>query len=135
MKRSGQLAIAVGIGLGLGVIGGFSLAAPNRSAFVITEIDHVANWQAFEALKATSMSGVVGAQLADGRYLARTENILALAGAAPKAVAIISFDTEAKAKAYYENSKELTSARMKVGTTRSFIVIVCSERGVLSSDC
>ena len=67
------------------------------------------------------MSGVVGAQIADGRYLARTENILALDGAAPKAIAIISFDSEAKAKAYYENSKDLTSARMKVGTTRSFI--------------
>jgi hypothetical protein len=44
MKRSGQLAIAVGIGLALGVIGGFSLAAaPNRSAFVVTEIDDVAD--------------------------------------------------------------------------------------------
>jgi uncharacterized protein (DUF1330 family) len=64
----------------------------------------------------------VEVKAADGRYLAHTENIIALDGTAPKAVAIIAFDSVEKAKAYSDNMKEATAMRIKATKSRSFIV-------------
>jgi uncharacterized protein (DUF1330 family) len=135
MKRQVQMAAAVGIGLGLALFGAFSLAAPTRMAYVVIEIDEISDAQAFDSLKATGISSMIGAQMADGRYLARSEDTVPLDGVAPKAIVIISFDNESKARSYYDNSKETTSLRMKAGKSRAFVVRVCSERGVLSQNC
>ena len=75
------------------------------------------------------------AQFEDGRYLARTENVTGLDGTAPKAIIIIAFDNEAKAKAYYDSSKEITAMRMKATKSRAFIVSVCTEGGKLLPNC
>jgi uncharacterized protein (DUF1330 family) len=135
MKSHWRVTAAGGIGIGLGLLGGFSLAAPTRSAYVVTELDQITDARAYESLKAMSAQALVGAQMSDGRYLVRSEDIVALDGTPPKAMVIVAFDSEAKAKAYYANTKELAAARMKAGSSRSFIVRVCSERGVISADC
>jgi uncharacterized protein (DUF1330 family) len=81
------------------------------------------------------MQAVVETEMANGRYLARTEDVAALDGTPPKAVASIAFDNDAKAKAYYENTKEITAMRMKAAKSRAFVVQVCSERGKLLLSC
>jgi uncharacterized protein (DUF1330 family) len=132
-----RLAITFGaIGLMLGPIGGFGLAAPTRSAYVVIELDQITDTATYEALKQSmGMQAVVETEMANGRYLARTEDVAALDGTPPKAVALIAFDNDAKAKAYYENTKEMTAMRMKAAKSRAFLVQVCSERGKLLLNC
>ncbi len=134
MKVRWAITLATAIGLGLAVIGGFSLAAPTRSVYVVIEFDKITDAATYDALKKSmAPQAVVETQLADGRYLARTENVIPLDGTPPKAIVIIAFDSEAKAKAFYENTKEITAMRMKAAESRSFIVRLCSERGNLST--
>jgi uncharacterized protein (DUF1330 family) len=124
------------IGLALGVIGGFALAAPTRSVYVVIELDQITDAATYDVLKKSmGMRAVVQTQMANGRYLARTEDVTALDGTPPKTIVIIAFDSEAKAKAYYENTKEITAMRLKAANSRAFIVGVCSEFGKLSSSC
>jgi uncharacterized protein (DUF1330 family) len=103
--------------------------------FVVIELDEITDAGHFDVLKKMAARATVEAQYQDGRYLARTENVIALDGAAPKAIVIVAFDNEAKAKAYYDNSKEITAMRTKSTKSRAFIVDVCSEGGKLSQDC
>jgi uncharacterized protein (DUF1330 family) len=126
---------SIAIGLGLGVIATRGLAAPTRTFYVVIEVDEITDADQFEALKKIASRGVVDAKFADGRYLAHTSNVTALDGTAPKEIAIIAFDNEAKAKAFYDGSKEITALRMKATKSRSFIVEICSERGKLVPNC
>jgi uncharacterized protein (DUF1330 family) len=129
------MTLAIAIGLALGVIATRGLAAPTRTVYVVIELDEITDADHYEALKKMAPRGAVEAQFADGLYLARTENVTALDGTAPKAIVIIAFDNAAKAKAYYESSKEITAMRMKATKSRSFIVEICSERGKLVPNC
>ncbi len=135
MKAHWRTIVAVLIGSSLGGIGGFSLAAPSASAYVVTEIDQITDAGAYETMKSKSMQAVVEAQMADGRYLARTDDITALDGTPPKAFVVVAFKSETQAKEYYESAKESTAMRMKASKSRSFLVRICSDGGKLSSDC
>ena len=135
MKIRYAVTLAIAIGLGLGVIATHGLAAPTRTFYVVIEVDEITDADQFEALKKIASRGVVDAKFADGRYLAHTSNVTALDGTAPKEIAIIAFDNEAKAKAFYDGSKEITALRMKATKSRSFIVEICSERGKLVPNC
>ena len=135
MKIRYAVTLAIAIGLGLGVIATRGLAAPTRTFYVVIEVDEIRDADQFEALKKIASRGVVDAKFADGRYLAHTSNVTALDGTAPKEIAIIAFDNEAKAKAFYDGSKEITALRMKATKSRSFIVEICSERGKLVPNC
>ncbi len=135
MKFHRAITFAMGLGLVIGAIAGSSLAVPSRSVYVVIELDQITDANGYEALKSESMQAVVGAQMTDGRYLARTDEISALDGTPPKAIVIIAFESEAKARTFYENEKDTTARRMKVSRSRSFIVNVCSIDGKLSSSC
>ncbi|MGB8136715.1 MAG: DUF1330 domain-containing protein [Pseudolabrys sp.] len=134
MKIRYAVTFSIAIGLGLGVIATRGLAAPTRTFYVVIEVDEITDADQFEALKKIASRGVVDAKFADGRYLAHTSNVTALDGTAPKEIAIIAFDNEAKAKAFYDGSKEITALRMKATKSRSFIVEIC-ERGKLVPNC
>jgi uncharacterized protein (DUF1330 family) len=127
------LTLLLGIAMG-GLIASFSLAGPARSVYVVTEIEAITDESSYEGLKKT-MTGVIEAQFQDGRYLARTENITALDGAAPKAIIIISFDSEAKARAYHDDTSDKSAVRSKASKSRSFMVSLCTEGGKLLPDC
>jgi uncharacterized protein (DUF1330 family) len=136
MKMYWAMSLASTVGLALGGIAGSSLALPTRSVYVVTELEQITDPAAYDQLKKTmGPSAVVETQMADGRYLVRTEDIAALDGAAPKAISIISFNNEAKAKEYYENTKDVRGIRMKAANSRSFIIRVCSDRGRWVSNC
>jgi len=130
------LSVAV-IGLELAVFASTGLAAPTRKAYIVIEIDEITNAEDYAALKKMGIRANVETQFEDGRYLARTETLSPLDGVAPKAIVIIAFDNHAKAKAFYDNSKEITAMRMKATKSRAFIMDVCSDSGKLypDSDC
>jgi len=129
-------AIMFGIAVGMAVIATSGLAAqPKRTVYVVMEADEITDAASYEAMKKTGPANIVEAKFANGRYLARTENITALDGIAPKGVVIISFDNVAKAKAYYENTKEATAMRIKGTKSRAFLVEVCLARGMLYPSC
>jgi len=117
------IALVIAFGLGLGAIASRGLAAQDkRTVYVVTDVNEITDADGFKALVKMGPSSIVEVKYADGRYLARTENITALDGTAPKAFAIIAFDSVAKAKAYYDNMKQTTAIRMKATKSRSFIV-------------
>jgi uncharacterized protein (DUF1330 family) len=64
----------------------------------------------------------VEVQAEDGRYFARTENVTALDGSAPKFFAFIAFDNMTKAKAFNDSMKKITALRTRATKSRSFIV-------------
>jgi uncharacterized protein (DUF1330 family) len=135
MKIRHPITVAVAVGLGLTILATYGLAAPTRKAYVVIELDEITDADHFEVLKKMGSQATVEVGVQNGRYLARTENVTALDGTPPKAIVIIAFDNEAKAKAYYDNSKEITAMRTKTTKSRAFIVDVCSDRGKLSQDC
>jgi uncharacterized protein (DUF1330 family) len=117
------VALVIAIGLGLGAIASRGLAAQDkRTVYVVIDVNEITDADGFKALLKMGPSGIVEVKYADGRYLARTENITALDGTAPKAFAIIAFDSVEKAKAYYDNMKQTTAMRLKATKSRSFIV-------------
>ena len=129
-------AIMFVIAVGMAIIATRSLAAqPKRTVYVVMEADEITDAASYEAMKKKGPANIVEAKFANGRYLARTENITALDGTAPKGVVIISFDNVAKAKAYYENTKEATAMRIKGTKSRAFLVEVCLARGMLFPSC
>jgi uncharacterized protein (DUF1330 family) len=88
----------------------------------VIDVNEITDADGFKALVKMGPSSIVEVKAADGRYLAHTENIIALDGTAPKAVAIIAFDSVEKAKAYYDNMRDTTAMRIKVTRSRSFIL-------------
>ena len=123
MRIQYAIALVIAFGLGLGAIASRGLAAQDkRTVYVVTDVNEITDADGFKALVKMGPSSIVEVKYADGRYLARTENIIALDGTAPKAFAIIAFDSVAKAKAYYDNMKQTTAMRMKATKSRSFIV-------------
>ncbi len=123
MRIQYAIALVIAFGLGFGAIASRGLAAQDkRTVYVVTDVNEITDADGFKALVKMGPSSIVEVKYADGRYLARTENITALDGTAPKAFAIIAFDSVAKAKAYYDNMKQTTAMRMKATKSRSFIV-------------
>jgi uncharacterized protein (DUF1330 family) len=123
MKIQYALALAVATGLGFGAVAIRGLHAQTKPApvYVVMEINEITDADGFKALIKTRPAGVVEAKVLDGRYLARTANITALDGTAPKFFVLIAFNVE-KAKAYSDNMRETTAMRIKTTKSRSFLV-------------
>ena len=124
MKVSHKLALAAAAAFVLGALAtqGLRAAAP-PPAYVIVAIDEVTDQEEFQrAYVERNPAGIVEAKMMDGRYLARTQNVIPLDGPAPKFAVILSFPNIEKAKAYNENMKQLTAVRLKVTKSRSFLV-------------
>ncbi len=124
MKLQHALPLAVAIGLGFGAAAVRDLPARTTAppVYVVVEIDEVNDASGFEAFRQTADATVVEVQFEDGRYFARTENVTALDGSAPKFFAVIAFDNMTKAKAFADNMKKITALRTKATKSRSFIV-------------
>jgi uncharacterized protein (DUF1330 family) len=116
------LAVATGLGFGAGAIGGLHARTTAPPVYVVVEIDEINDAKGFEALRQTADATAVEVQSEDGRYFARTENVTALDGNAPKFFALIAFDNMTKAKIFDGNMKNTTALRAKVAKSRSFIV-------------
>ena len=116
------LAITIGLGFGAVAIRALHARTTTPPVYVVIEVDEITDATGFDALRQTADATVVEVQFEDGRYFARTENVTALDGSAPKFFAFIAFDNMTKAKAFYESMKNNTALRTKVAKSRSFIV-------------
>ena len=124
MKTRYALPLAVGIGLGFGAVAirGLHARTSTPPVYVVVEIDEITDANGFEALRQTADATAVEVESEDGRYLARTENVAALDGSAPKFFAFIAFDNMAKAKTFNDSMKNTTALRTRATKSRSFIV-------------
>ena len=116
------LAIAVGLGFGAVAIQGLHARTTTPPVYVVVEIDEITDANGFEALRHADDATAIEVQFEDSRYFARTENVTALDGSAPKFFAFIAFDNMTKAKAFYNSMKNTTALRTRVTKSRSFIV-------------
>ena len=117
------IALAVAVGLGLGVIATRGLAAQaKRTFYVVIEVDEITDADGYKAMTKMGPTNIVEVKHADGRFLARTDNISALDGAAPKSFVLIAFDSMDKANGFYQNTKEMTAMRIKTTKSRAFTV-------------
>ena len=115
------LAVAIGLGFGAAAIRDLHARTTTPPVYVVVEIDEITDANGFEALRQTADATVVEVQSEDGRYFARTANVTALDGSAPKFFAFIAFDNMTKANAFYESMKNNTALRTRVTKSRSFI--------------
>src|SRR5262249_31210392 len=120
MKVQYALPLAVAIGLGFGA--GLHARTTTPPVYVVVEIDEITDANGFEALRQTADATAVEVQFGDGRYFARTENVTALDGSAPKFFAFIAFDNMTKARTFIDGMKNTTALRTRVTKSRSFIV-------------
>jgi uncharacterized protein (DUF1330 family) len=123
MKRFFVLALAAAAGsLAAMAVSGL-YAATVKPVFVVMEIDEITDADGFKTtFQKREVRTAVEAMVEDGRYIIRTDNAIALDGAAPKSFVVISFQNMKKAKSYNDSMKEFTAARLKTTKSRSFIV-------------
>jgi uncharacterized protein (DUF1330 family) len=122
MKTRYAVALAVATGIA-GAITFQSLNAKSKPpVYVVISIDEITDAEGFKALLSTGPANIAAAKMSDGHYLARTENITALDGAAPKRFVLIAFDNLDKARAFSADTKEANAMRVKTTKSRAFIV-------------
>ena len=114
------LALASGLALGAAVTQGLH-ARTTQPVYFVAEIDEITDAKGFETLRKMGPANIAEAKMLDGRYLARTENVTGLDGAAPKLFVLIAFDNLMKAKTFSENMKETNALRAKTTKSRLFI--------------
>jgi uncharacterized protein (DUF1330 family) len=122
MKKYIGLGAAMLAGVAIGATAVNSLFAQAKpGAYVIVDISEVTNADLFKTLLPKAPGAV---QAFNGQFVARTEKITALDGAASKRFIIISFDSVDKAKAWNDSAaqKEVNDIRIKSTKSRSFIV-------------
>ena len=122
MKIQYALPLVVAIGFGAVAIGDLHARTTTPPVYVVVEIDEITDANGFEALRQTASATDVEVQFEDGRYFARTENVTAVDGSAPKFFALIAFDNITRAEAFSDSMKNNTALRTKVTKSRSFIV-------------
>ena len=116
------LAVVMGLGFGAGAIWGLHARTTTPPVYVVVEIDEIIDANGFEALRQMADVIAVEVQSEDGRYFARTEDVTALDGSAPKFFAFIAFDNMTKAKIFNDSMKNTTALRIRATKSRSFIV-------------
>src|SRR5215510_1026879 len=122
MKIQYAVALALATGLGVGAVAMRGLQArATPPVYFVVEIDEITDASGFEDLRKTGPRNIVEVKYNDGRYIARTENITALDGTAPKFLAVIAFANMEKAKAFNADMKDTTALRTRVTKSRSFI--------------
>ena len=116
------LAVAIGLLFGVAAIRGLHARTTTPPVYVVVEIDEIIDANGFETLRQTADAATIEVQSEDGRYFARTENVIALDGNAPKFFALIAFDNMTKAKTFNDSMKNTTALRNRATKSRSFIV-------------
>jgi uncharacterized protein (DUF1330 family) len=122
MKTRYMLPIAVVVGA---AAGGSAIqmlhAQVTPPAYSIVDISEITDPEGFKTLvpKAGPAAAAFG-----GKFIVRTDNIIAGDGPAPKRFVIIAFDSLAKAKAWDASAaqQEVTAIRLKSTKSRQFLV-------------
>ena len=123
MKANLKLAVALAAGA---VVGGMAVqglrAQTSPPSYVVVDISDITDPEGYKAIISKSAPSSI-AQFG-GKYVIRTENIVAVEGVAPKRFVVIAFDNSDKSKAWVnsQNQKEIRAIRDKTTKSRQFIV-------------
>src|SRR5438105_15222861 len=113
MRILGAVALALIAGMAIGAsIVGTEAAQTAPAAYAIIDISEITDPEAYAAIVNNAPAGLLAF---GGRYLIRTDNITALAGAPPKRFVVIAFDNPDKARRWSESApaKELDALRSR----------------------
>ena len=126
MKTFHVIGLSMLAGVALGAIAVQGLHAQAKPpVYVVVDISKITNPEGSKTNTERSVA-TVNAISKDfgGRYLARTNDITALDGTAPKRFIVIAFDNPEKAKGWYNSpeQKKVNEIRMKTNKSRAFIV-------------
>ena len=123
MNRYGTLAMGMLAGAALGAAAVNGLHAQNKApgAYVVVDLSEISNRDLFQTLlpKAEPAMTAFG-----GKFVIRTENIVALDGTPPKRLVVIAFDSIEKAKAWDASpaQREIADIRQRSTKSRQFVV-------------
>ena len=123
MSRSIALVVGMlaGVIIGAGTVNGLYAQNKSPGAYAVVDLSEISNRDLFQTLlpKAEPSMAPFG-----GKFVVRTENIVALDGTPPKRFVVIAFDSIDKAKAWDASAaqKEITDIRMRSTKSRQFIV-------------
>ena len=123
MNRYGTLAMGMLAGAALGAAAVNGLHAQNKApgAYVVVDLSEISNRDLFQTLlpKAEPAMTAFG-----GKFVIRTENIVALDGTPPKRFVVIAFDSVEKAKAWDASTaqREIADIRQRSTKSRQFVV-------------
>ena len=116
------LTIVAAASLGATVVGGLK-AQTKQPYFAVIDISETMDADAY--IKAVSAAEPNASNSAGGRFVVRSNKAIAMdGGAAPNRFVVIAFDSEARARAWY-NSKaiqDVNAVRSKATKSRAFLV-------------
>ena len=123
MKSKHKLAIALVAGV---AVGGAVMQRLHAQAtppvYIVVDITDITDPEGFKAIP--PKSGPETLAPFGGKYVIRTEKIVALDGTAPKRFVVIAFDSAEKAKAWKASAsaKEVDAIRYKTTKSSQFLV-------------
>jgi len=113
--------LLAGIAIGAGAVNGLNAQGKGPGAYAVVDISEINDPATFKTLlpKAAAANDQFG-----GKFVVRTENIVALDGPPPKRYIVLAFDSMDKAKAWDKSplQGEVNAIRMKSTKSRTFIV-------------
>jgi uncharacterized protein (DUF1330 family) len=115
------IGMVAGIVIGAAAVSGLNAQGKGPGAYAIVDIAEISDPATFKTL--LPIAGKANDQFG-GKFVARTENIVALDGTPPKRFVVIGFDSMDKAKAW-DNSPlqaEVNAIRKKSTKSRTFLV-------------
>jgi uncharacterized protein (DUF1330 family) len=121
MKTKYMLPIAVVVGATAGGSAIQVLHAQAPPVYSIVDISEITDPEGFKTLGPKASQTVAAF---DGKFIVRTDNIIAVDGPAPKRFVIVAFESLAKARAWQASAaqQEVTAIRLKSTKSRQFIV-------------
>jgi uncharacterized protein (DUF1330 family) len=115
------IGVVVGIIIGAAAVSALNAQGKGPGAYAVVDISEIGDPATFKTLlpKAGQANDQFG-----GKFVARTENIVALDGTPPKRFVVIAFDSMDKAKAWDKSplQDEVNAIRRKSTKSRTFLV-------------
>src|ERR1700679_4170157 len=114
MNANLKLAVALGVGA---VVGGMAVqglrAQTSPPSYVVVDFSEITDPEGYKAIISNAAPSSI-AQFG-GKYVIRTENIVAVEGVAPKRFVVIAFDSLDKSRAWLDSQgqKEIRAIRDK----------------------
>jgi uncharacterized protein (DUF1330 family) len=110
-----------GIVIGAAAVSGLNAQGKGPGAYAIVDISEITDPATFKTL--LPIAGKANDQFG-GKFIARTENVVALDGMAPKRFVVIAFESMDKAKAWDKSplQNEVNAIRKKSTKSRTYLV-------------
>jgi uncharacterized protein (DUF1330 family) len=115
------IGMLAGIVIGAAAVSGLNAQGKGPGAYAIVDISEITDPATFKTL--LPIAGKANDQFG-GKFIARTENVVALDGTAPKRFVVIAFDSMDKAKAWDKSplQDEVNAIRKKSTKSRTYLV-------------